>query len=152
MFDSGKAASSDGGADLKWPKKLSPDLIAPCGICCHVCYVFLRQRNPCGGCRDASGNQPNHCRQCKIRDCVDARGLTGCFECDSMPCPLITRLDRSYRQRYQVSLIDNLNTLATTGAKSFLSVEKERWVCTACGGVVSLHDRECSECGSPSGE
>ena len=25
--------------------------------------------------------------------------------------------------------------------------EKEKWTCAQCGGVISLHDRACSECG-----
>jgi hypothetical protein len=25
--------------------------------------------------------------------------------------------------------------------------EKQKWTCTGCGGVISLHDRACSECG-----
>jgi transposase len=28
-----------------------------------------------------------------------------------------------------------------------LSEEKEKWTCSNCGGIISLHDRACSECG-----
>ena len=132
---------------MKMPKSFKSTSIAPCGICCNVCYVYLRERNPCKGCRDNTGSQPNSCRSCKIKDCVDSRGLKGCHECEEMPCALIKRLDKSYRKRYGVSLTENLAMLAIAGRREFLSVEKERWTCAYCGGVISLHDGECSECG-----
>jgi rubrerythrin len=25
--------------------------------------------------------------------------------------------------------------------------EKEKWTCAQCGGIISLHDSACSECG-----
>jgi rubrerythrin len=63
------------------------------------------------------------------------------------PCSSIKRLDKSYRQRYQVSLIDNSIRIKTVGAKQHLLEEKEKWACPQCGGIISLHDRVCSECG-----
>jgi hypothetical protein len=33
------------------------------------------------------------------------------------------------------------------GAEQYLLEEKQKWTCTQCGGVISLHDRLCSECG-----
>jgi len=60
---------------------------------------------------------------------------------------VIKRLDKSYRQRYQVSLIENALRLETIGARQFMIEEREKWTCPACGGVISLHDRVCSECG-----
>jgi predicted RNA-binding Zn-ribbon protein involved in translation (DUF1610 family) len=33
------------------------------------------------------------------------------------------------------------------GVKQHLREEREKWTCPQCGGIVSLHNRICSECG-----
>lgn len=30
---------------------------------------------------------------------------------------------------------------------AFLRSSRQRWACSSCGGVVSMHDGICSECG-----
>jgi hypothetical protein len=44
-------------------------------------------------------------------------------------------------------LIENGIRIKTFGAKQFLLEEKQKWMCSQCGGVICLHDRICSECG-----
>ena len=122
-------------------------MLAPCGITCAVCYVHLKKKKPCLGCRSQDASKPEHCRKCKIKDCATRQGVDFCFECSSFPCITIKRLDQSYRQRYQVSLIENALRLKTAGAQQHLLEEKEKWTCSHCGGILSLHDRICSECG-----
>jgi hypothetical protein len=61
---------------------------------------------------------------------------------------VIKRLDRSYRQRYAVSLVDDALRRQALGVEAYLLEEKTRWCCALCGGVVSLHDRVCSQCGA----
>jgi hypothetical protein len=122
-------------------------MLAPCGMTCTVCYVHLRKKKPCLGCHGRVASKPEHCRRCKIKDCVASYGISFCFECSSFPCVTIKRLDKSYGQRYQVSLIDNAIRIKTVGAGQHLLEEKEKWTCAHCGGVISLHDRVCSECG-----
>lgn len=100
------------------------------------------------GCRGQDESKPEHCRVCKIKDCVTSRSVGFCFECSSFPCTTIKRLDKSYRQRYQVSLIDNAMRIQAVGTKRYLLEEREKWTCRHCGGVISLHDRACSECGN----
>ena len=132
---------------MKMLAKIPTTMLAPCGMTCAVCYVHLRDKKPCLGCHGQDKSKPNHCRECKIKDCAVSRGLDFCFECSSFPCAIIKRLDKSYRQRYQVSLIDNSIRIKTIGTKQHLLEEKEKWTCPQCGGVISLHDRVCSECG-----
>jgi len=133
---------------MKIHTKTSAALLAPCGMNCHVCYVHLKKKKPCMGCRAQDASQPEHCRQCEIKECAASRGVDFCFECLSFPCAAIKRLDKSYRQRYQVSLIDNALRIKAVGAKQYLLEEKEKWTCRHCGGVISLHDHACSECGN----
>lgn len=122
-------------------------LLAPCGITCAVCYAHLRKSKPCPGCLGRDASKPEHCRKCKIKDCVFDHGIRYCFECLSFPCATIKRLDKSYRQRYQVSLIENGIRIKAVGAIQHLREEKQKWTCVHCSGVVSLHDRACSKCG-----
>lgn len=127
---------------------ITENMLAPCGMTCAVCYVHLKKRNPCMGCRGQDVNKPEHCRKCKIKDCVISQGIDFCFECPTFPCATIKRLDKSYRQRYQVSLIDNALRIKAVGAEQHVLEEKERWTCRLCGGAISLHDSVCSECGT----
>lgn len=131
---------------MKTDAKIPADMLAPCGITCAVCYVHLRQKKPCFGCRGLDASKPEHCRKCKIKDCATGQGIDFCFECSTFPCATIKRLDKSYRQRYQVSLIENGIRAKTVGIEQHLLEEKEKWTCVQCGGVISLHDRACSEC------
>ena len=133
---------------MKTAAKIPADMLAPCGITCAVCYVHLRKKKSCLGCRGQDTSKPEHCRKCKIKDCVTAQGIDFCFECPTFPCAIIKRLDKSYRQRYQVSLIDNALRVKIVGIERHLLEEKERWMCTQCGGVICLHDQVCSECGN----
>ena len=127
----------------------NPSHLAPCGMNCGVCYVYLREKKPCLGCRGEDEAKPGHCRICKIKTCAAERAVTLCVDCADFPCAIIKRLDKSYRLRYQVSLVDNARRLKAVGTAQFLRQEKDRWTCAACEGVVSLHDGVCSECGNP---
>jgi hypothetical protein len=122
-------------------------MLAPCGMNCAVCYVHLRKKKQCLGCRNQDGIKPEHCRKCKIKDCMLSQGTNFCFECASFPCGKIKNLDKSYCKRYQVSLIENGLRLKTMGEESYLRAEMEKWRCTFCGGIISLHDHVCSQCG-----
>jgi hypothetical protein len=132
---------------MKMDKEISVIMIAPCGMNCQVCYVHLKKKKPCQGCRGQDEAKPEHCRKCKIKVCAFGLGIDYCIQCPSFPCAVVKRLDKSYRQRYQESLVDNAIRLSNLGANCFLHEEREKWLCRVCGGIVSLHDRVCSECG-----
>ena len=132
---------------MKMEQEISETMLAPCGMNCQVCHGHLKKKKACRGCRNSDEGKPEHCRKCDIKDCAVSHDVNFCLDCPSFPCKIIKRLDRSYRQRYQVSLIDNAVRLKTVGAERYLSEEREKWMCADCGGVVSLHDQVCSECG-----
>ena len=122
-------------------------MVAPCGMNCAVCYAHLRKKKTCPGCRGQEESQPAYCRRCRIRECVLSRGLDFCSECSSFPCPPVKQMDKRYRQRYHVSLIENGIRIKTGGADQFMGEEKQKWTCAQCGGAICLHDRLCCECG-----
>ena len=90
--------------------------------------------------------KPEHCRKCKIKDCVKDNGLSYCFECSSYPCELVENLEKNYNMRYQASLTENSEFVRQHGLEAFMERQKERYTCSKCGGIISIHDRECSEC------
>lgn len=134
---------------MKMPNKMDKSMIAICGINCTVCYKHLitkKYAKKCNGCKYDDETLPEHCRKCKIKDCAKSKNLKYCFECKEYPCKWINNLDKSYNQRYKTSLIENGLFIKDKGMKQFLENEKEKWTCSNCDGVISLHDRCCSEC------
>jgi hypothetical protein len=133
---------------MKMDTEIAAIMLAPCGMNCQVCYVHLKKK-PCPGCRGAADAKPEHCRKCQIKDCALRQGLDFCFSCSAFPCTILKRLDKSYQKRYRVSLIGNAKRLKIVGIQQFWLEESEKWTCAVCGGVISLHDGVCSECGLP---
>lgn len=131
---------------MKMPEKIDPVMFALCGMNCMVCYKHCYHKKPCGGCRNSDKGKPEHCRKCRIKDCIREKGLVYCFECPEHPCRLIKNLERSYNRRYQTSLVGNSGFASRHGLEMFMEREKEKYTCPKCGGVISIHDRECSEC------
>jgi hypothetical protein len=128
------------------PDKIDTFLFAPCGMNCMVCYVHLKDKKPCHGCLGDDAGKPERCRVCKIKDCAKGKGLTYCYECSEFPCIKIKNLEKSYKSRYNTSLLENSKIVKDNGVEYFLKTESKKWICRKCGSVVSLHDRICSGC------
>lgn len=122
-------------------------MVAPCGINCSYCYAHLRERRPCPGCRSGDDGKPKHCLKCKIKACIAAEQVRFCSDCSSYPCTLIKRLDKSYRTRYNESLVTNLRVIHEKGMDYYLDHERVRLQCPACDGVLNIHQKRCSRCG-----
>jgi hypothetical protein len=73
--------------------------------------------------------------------------LTYCFECADFPCKQIRDLEKSYNKRYAESLIANSRTAKEQGIVHLMLLHREKYRCPACGGIISLHDKVCTECG-----
>ena len=122
--------------------------IAPCGVNCDTCIGFQRDKNRCAGCNN-SGNKPYHCTVCSIKQC-DEKGdnhILLCNACLKFPCRRIKDLDKRYRTKYGISLIENLNTIKEIGLTQFIELEKEKWKCSNCGQLLSVHRDTCLNCG-----
>ena len=127
------------------PEQMNESLLAPCGMNCLLCYKHLGAK-PCPGCFCGDENKPNSCRSCKIRDCALAKGLRHCARCADFPCGQINLLDKSYRTRYGISLIEAGKVAVRDGIKTFLQGQIAQYTCPACGGLISMHDGDCSNC------
>lgn len=132
---------------MKMPKgNIDVMMFAPCGMNCMVCRHHCYRKKSCAGCLQSDMGKPEHCRTCKIKNCIEHQGGTYCFECSDYPCKLIKNLEKSYRKRYQASLMENSEAVRQHGLELFMKLQKEKYTCPKCRGIISIHDRECSEC------
>lgn len=127
---------------------MDTQLIAPCGMNCGICMAYLRDKNICFGCWNEDENKRNHCKTCSIRNCsfLQATDSKFCFECAKFPCARLKQLDKRYRLKYHMSMIENLMNIEKHGLESFVFQEKERWKCGTCGGTVCVHTGICLSC------
>ena len=126
-------------------------MIAPCGMNCGICIGHLREKRPCGGCfgREEK-NRPETCKSCSIVNCdFLAKTESGfCFDCDKYPCARLEKLDKRYRAKYHMSMIENLDIINNKGLEAFLTMEDSRWKCRNCGSGLSVHRDVCLKCES----
>ena len=139
-----------GDAAPAHPDSLAVELIAPCGMNCGICIGHLRDRKPCPGCNDADdSSKPQHCVLCSIKRCEHLPPGSGalCVNCAEYPCTRVRKLDKRYRLKYRMSMIENLGELRRIGTDAFVELERTRWACRHCGALVSAHRTECLACG-----
>jgi len=104
--------------------------------------AFLREKNHCDGCRLPD----RKCSaSCTMASCTERRG-NYCSSCASYPCKKVKHIDKRYRTRYGMSMIENLDEIKRSGIRKFVAHQKERWTC-ACGGTINIHRKMCSICG-----
>lgn len=42
--------------------------------------------------------------------------------------------------------MENTEFVRQYGVRAFMEQQKEKYTCSKCGGIISIHDREGSEC------
>lgn len=120
--------------------------IAPCGMNCAICMAYLRTTNKCPGCRGSDVGKAKTCAGCIIKNC-EKRGDGFCFACPDYPCKRLKNLDKRYRTKYHMSMIENLVNIKAWGLDNFVLAEKERWKCPVCNGTICVHKGCCMACG-----
>jgi transposase len=63
-----------------------------------------------------------------------------------MPCEKLAHLDKRYRERYGMSMVENLKLLKAKGMDEFLKTQAEKYTCPTCGDTVCVHDAKCYSC------
>jgi hypothetical protein len=130
------------------------ELIAPCGMNCSVCASYLALKNDlksknikipyCHGCRPRQKNCAFIKKRCKLL--LDNK-VEFCYQCRDFPCERLKKLDKRYKMRYKMSMIDNLNYIKKNSMTKFLDKEKVKWECSNCGETISCHNGICFNCG-----
>ena len=111
-------------------KTISLGLIAPCGMNCNLCIGYLREKNRCPGCNNID-NKSNYHIRCIIRNCkiLQQNKWKYCSsKCDKFPCTRLKNLDKRYRTKYGMSMIENLHHIEENGIKEFVRQEEKKWV------------------------
>jgi len=132
---------------------ISTNLIAPCGMNCRLCLGYIRKENTCPGCRivdNQDSQKSKYRKKCKIKNCeFIAKGkIKHCSKhCNNYPCARLKQLDKRYRTKYGMSMIDNLNMIDEFGIRHFIQNQKEKWICSECGELICVHKPTCLSCG-----
>ncbi len=127
-------------------------LIAPCGMNCRLCLGYIRDKNRCPGCRivDRKDSKKSEYRnRCNIRNCHLIKNGTlkyCCHGCGEFPCNRLKQLDKRYRGKYGMSMMDNLKMIDDLGIRHFIKNQKEKWTCPKCGEMICVHRPVCLSC------
>lgn len=99
-------------------------LVAPCGIDCGICELYLSRDNqqimdyliskgvpedvlPCDGCRNIKGKCPVIKGDCLTYKCADEKDVLYCSECSDFPCmKLAPAADRADALPHNVKLFN----------------------------------------------
>ena len=119
--------------------------IAPCGMNCRLCIGYIRVKNKCDGCLSPDTKCS---KACTLRFCTERTGKYCDHSCPTFPCRRLKNLDKRYREKYGMSMIENLIQIEETGIRQFVRNENSRWACPVCGDLICVHRPECLNCGT----
>ncbi len=146
------------------------NLVAPCGLYCGACPMFLASQEKddqklkavlqqfssgktqlslddlrCDGCI-ANGRVASFCRRCQIRDCASKKTKSSrCSECSDFACSRITSFNND-GMLHHAEVLENLRQLRGMGIKEWARHELERWSCPQCKSPIAWYDAECPKC------
>ncbi|MDX2454308.1 DUF3795 domain-containing protein [Desulfosarcina sp.] len=95
----------------------------------------------CCGC--FSDDRFMHCQQCEIRDCAEAKGYSGCHECDAFPCKHIENFPMAVGKKVILRAIPYRRAV---GTKKWIQDEEARYICPECGNKVFRGVVRCNRC------
>jgi hypothetical protein len=118
------------------------NLVAPCGIDCGVCELYMcrdnpalykmltekgisKEKIPCNGCRAVEGNCPVIHSQCETFSCTTDKNVAFCYECENFPClKLHPSADRANILPHNLKVF-NLCTIKNKGIENFIGTSGE---------------------------
>jgi hypothetical protein len=147
------------------------NLVAPCGLYCGACPMYLattqnsdeklkamlqqfgagrsnvnREDFVCEGCL-GGGKLASFCRRCNLRECAAGKpNVTRCSDCPDFPCSKITNFNND-GMRHHSEVLENLRQIKQMGMKKWTEHEEDRWRCPQCKANLSWYDEKCSKCG-----
>ena len=151
-------------------------LMAPCGLYCGTCGVYLATRDKnekfraimanlygtkpeetkCLGCMqpDTSAAIYNWCKICTVRNCAKSKGYYSCHQCDQWPCDMINSFGFATGVRVMKRTIPIWRAKAAKhgdakGSVEWARAECERYHCSACGEPLFRGAQRCRACKKP---
>ena len=128
----------------------SKELIAPCGMNCRICLAYFgyttsgkKRKIRCVGCKPTDKSCAHLKKYCKYKT---INKVEYCYECSDFPCEQLQKLDNKYRERYDMSMIENLEHIQNNGISDFLKQQQKKYQCPECGGVICVHTGICYSC------
>ncbi len=152
------------------------DLMAPCGLYCGACGIYIATRDgnekfrsimgnlygtkpeetECLGCMQADPPKKRYgyCNACSIRDCVKVKGYYSCHQCREWPCGLINNFPLATGARVMRRAIPQWRACVAAhgddkGSVEWASAECERYHCSACGQPLFRGAQRCRACKKP---
>jgi len=134
-------------------KNFDAKLVACCGNNCGICVAFFgyamdgkKRKHACYGCWSRDGLCAFIKKKCSK---LANNQIQYCFECSDFPCDALKTLDKRYREKYGLGVVENLKYIQRNGMDEFLKSEQQKWTCPTCGGVICVHTKRCYTCNPP---
>lgn len=118
------------------------DLIAACGMNCMLCQAYQGKGLSCEGCGQKTLRKS--CLNCSIFKCRHKKQY--CYECQIYPCLRLKNLDKRYRQKYHMSMLENLEYIQKYGIDEFIIWQNKKYRCHHCGHLKTVHQHVCLYC------
>lgn len=149
------------------------ELMAPCGLYCGTCGVYIATRDnnekfktimgnlygtkpeetECLGCMqpDAGKKIYAFCDNCGIRDCVKSKGYYSCHQCGDWPCSKIQNFGLATGRCVMNNTIPLWRSKVAEFGDEEGSVEMarsvcERYHCSSCGAPLFRGAQRCRAC------
>jgi hypothetical protein len=149
------------------------DLMAPCGLLCGFCGVYIATRDKnekfrnimanlygtkpeeteCLGCMqpDSSDKLYVGCKICAIRDCVKSKGYYSCHQCEEWPCDKVEGFGLSTGRRVMARTIPIWREKVAEhgdeeGSVECVRAECQRYHCSSCGAPLFRGAQRCRSC------
>ena len=140
-------------------------LLAPCGLYCGVCAVYMAHRDgnlklkeilankvygcgvedlSCLGCK--SDQRSAFCGVCHIRDCTETKGFEGCHQCEEWPCEHIRSFPVEVGKKVIMRAVPQWREM---GTEAWVSAEEKRYICPECGYKLFRGVKSCRQCKTP---
>jgi len=149
------------------------ELMAPCGLYCGLCGIYIATRDKNQKFREIMGNlygtaseateclgcmQPDppkklysYCKDCKIRDCIKSKKYYSCCQCDAWPCDLIKNFPITTGARVMKRTIPIWRAKVAEhgdeeGSAEWARTECERYHCSSCDKPLFRGAKRCRNC------
>ena len=145
--------------------EIKKDLLAPCGLYCGVCSIYIAHREnnlkfkekllpiyrafaksvddiACTGCLSEGIIFPV-CRICSIKNCCNNKEIEGCHQCNEFPCKFINNFPIPVGKKV---ILRAIPFWRENGTEKFVEQEKKRYRCPNCGNPLFRGAKRCNKC------